>query len=264
MFTQMVLHQGSRLARHFILLGEGSGREKMKTHGDGRGVWRSGTLTGGAGGRYGCEGYSMVELLTVIAIIGIVSAMALVAFFNEMPTLRADSAMQLLESELRQSREAAVDQRRNYIVTFSGVGSSVTCSTGSIIPGAAACPNSNGGGINEVSSYVLDPSQMTFTVLTGVPDTPDAFGNTTTCAPSSGICFNNSTCGSPAALPCFIIFQGDGTVVNSSGTYVNGTVFMGQVGNAPNPTNPLTARAITILGSTGRIKGYRYNGKTWF
>jgi hypothetical protein len=26
----------------------------------------------------------------------------------------------------------------------------------------------------------------------------------------------------------------------------------------------LTARAVTILGATGRIKGYRYSGSAWF
>ncbi len=218
------------------------------------------------------RGFSMVEMLLVIAIIGIVTAMALVAWFNEMPSMRADSGMFLVETQIRQAREAAVDHRANYMITFKGTAELVTCSS-KAITGLAACPNTNGPAatppLSEISDITIDPNQMTYTVLSGVPDTPDAFGNSTTCVTSSGICFTDtvtstSACGSTPVLPCYLTFQSDGTVVDSSGNYVNGTVFMGQVGNAPNPTNPLTARSITILGATGRIKGYRYNGKTWF
>jgi prepilin-type N-terminal cleavage/methylation domain-containing protein len=206
------------------------------------------------------QGFSAVEMLVVIAIIGIVSAMALVAFFNEMPMLRADSAMQLMETQLRQARETAVDLRRNIQVTFSGTGKMATVEQKLDITTTPPTVT----GTTTLNTFVLDPSQITFTVLTGVPDTPDAFNTPNVCVASSGICFNNSACGSPAALPCTITFQGDGTLVNSAGAYINGTVFMGAVGNAPNPTNPQTARAVTILGATGRIKGYRYNGKAWF
>jgi Tfp pilus assembly protein FimT len=208
----------------------------------------------------------MVEILSVIVIIGIVSALALVAWYKEMPMLRADSAMQLMEATLRQAREAAVDERRNVMVTFQGTGEMVTCSSGTL-PGHIACPNTNGtpAPVSEISDLVLDPSQMTFQVLSGVLDTPDAFGYTTPeCVTSSGICFNNNTCGTTATLPCYITFQSDGTVVNSAGTYINGTVFIGAVGNARNPTNPLTARAVTVLGTTGRIKGYRWTGTQWY
>jgi hypothetical protein len=38
---------------------------------------------------------------------------------------------------------------------------------------------------------------------------------------------------------------------------VNGTVFVGV------PGLPYTARAVTILGATGRIRSYHWNGTTW-
>lgn len=218
------------------------------------------------------RGFSMVEMLLVIGIIGVVTAMALVAWFNQMPMMRADSGMLLVETQIRRARESAVDSRSNYMVTFQGKAELVTC-TSKLITGLPACPNTNGPTAtppqSEISDITVDPNQMTYTVLSGVPDTPDLFGNTTTCVASSGICFKDtvtstSACGTTPALPCYITFQSDGTVVDSTGNYINGTIFMGQVGNAPNPTNPQTARAITILGTTGRIKGYRYNGKTWF
>ncbi len=214
----------------------------------------------------------MVEMLLVIAIIGVVTVLTLVAWSNEMPMLRADSGMLLVETQIRQAREAAIDHRANYMVTFKGSAEMVTC-TSKLINGLPSCPNTNGPTAtppqSEISDITIDPNQMTYAVLSGVPDTPDLFGNTTTCVSSTGVCFKDtitsiSACGSTPVLPCYLTFQSDGTVVDSSGNYVNGTIFMGQVGNTRNPTNPLTARAITILGATGRVKGYRYNGKIWF
>jgi len=206
----------------------------------------------------------MVEMMTVIAIIGIVSAMALVAWYNEMPIIRADSAMELLQAQIRQARETAVDLRRTIQVTFSGTG---TVTTVEQLVNVTTTPPTVTG-TQTLTTFAIDPNQMTFAILAGVPDTLDKFGNTTAspgyCVASSGICLGSGTCGAPAALPCTINFQADGTVVNSSGNYFNGTIFLATVGNAANPANPLTARAVTLLGATGRIKGYRYNGSTWF
>jgi hypothetical protein len=99
-----------------------------------------------------------------------------------------------------------------------------------------------------LNDFILDPNQMVFTLFAGLPDTPDGFGN------STAVSFN---CGSPA-LPCTITFRGDGSVVDHTGAYVNGTIFIGNAGKT------ITARAITILGATGRIKGYRYKTNAWF
>jgi Tfp pilus assembly protein FimT len=186
----------------------------------------------------------MVELLVTIAIIGIVTGIAVFTFTNALPTIRADSAMQLLQAQLRQAREIAVDQRRNIQITFQGVGEMVTVRQNLNITTTPPTVIST----TTLSDYILNPNQMTFTVLSGVPDTPDGFGK------STAVAFN---CGSPP-LPCTITFQSDGSAVDHTGAYINGTVFIG------NATNPLTARAVTVFGTTGRIKGYRYNGKVWF
>jgi Tfp pilus assembly protein FimT len=203
----------------------------------------------------GCApGFSVPELLVVMGIIMVIASMAIFSYNNVLPTIRADAAMQYFEAQLRQAREVSVDQRRNIQVTFKGTGELVTVRQNLNITTTPPTVIST----TTLSDYILDPNQMVYAVLTGVPDTPDRFNTPSVCVTSSGICFNSSACGTPAALPCTITFQSDGTVVNSSGAYINGTIFMGNAGNS------LTARAITILGATGRIKGYRYNGKAWF
>jgi hypothetical protein len=52
-------------------------------------------------------------------------------------------------------------------------------------------------------------------------------------------------------------FTPSGTFIDAGNTLVNGTIFLGT------PGNPMTARAVTILGATGRIRQYHWNGTTW-
>jgi hypothetical protein len=79
-----------------------------------------------------------------------------------------------------------------------------------------------------------------------VPDTPMAFGN---CA---AVCLENLVGGPPTMK-----FTPSGTFIDAGNTLVNGTIFLGT------PGNPMTARAVTILGATGRIRQYHWNGTTW-
>jgi hypothetical protein len=48
--------------------------------------------------------------------------------------------------------------------------------------------------------------------------------------------------------------------VNLAGNFINGSVFLGQNNTAA------TARAVTVLGTTGRIRAYNINGAGtgWF
>jgi prepilin-type N-terminal cleavage/methylation domain-containing protein len=184
------------------------------------------------------EGYSLIELLVTISIMGILSGMAYLAFMNVLPTVHADSALQLLEAQLRQARESSVDERRIIQVTFQGTNEIVTVR------------QNLDGTTTQLSDYFL-PYEMTYSVLPGVPDTPapDSWGNVSAVVGSS--------C---TGMPCTIWFESDGSVVDNTPVhgFINGTVFIGIPGKTQ------TARAVTILGATGRIKGYHYSGTSWF
>jgi len=52
-------------------------------------------------------------------------------------------------------------------------------------------------------------------------------------------------------------FTTNGSFVDSGNTLVNGTVFLGI------PGNQSTARAVTILGGTGRVREYHWDGAQW-
>ena len=209
-------------------------------------------LSRGMGGGVGqqliprSEGATMVELMLTVAIIAIVCAAAIELYQNVLPSMRADSALQLLESQLRQAREASIDQRRNVTVTFIGTAELVGNVQG-LSPNTAT----------QLFDYFL-PNRMLYKVLTGVPDTPDGYGNT---SPGVYGCSSSSltTSYSPvyASGSCTLTFQSDGSVLNSSNAYGNGSILIGIAGQ------PQTARAVSILSTTGKFKAWRYSGTAW-
>jgi hypothetical protein len=78
--------------------------------------------------------------------------------------------------------------------------------------------------------------------LNGIPDTPDTFG--------AGRAVNFGG-------PTTVWFLADGSLSDANNVPVSGTVFLGI------PNQVLTARAVTVLGPTGRIQSYRWDGRAW-
>jgi hypothetical protein len=87
---------------------------------------------------------------------------------------------------------------------------------------------------------------MQFTVFPTLPNMPDGFGN------ARAIDFE-----SLAGGPRLMIFQSDGRFVDNAGNVIKGTVFLGVPGDST------TARAMTVLGATGRIRAYCAPSAKW-
>jgi Tfp pilus assembly protein FimT len=180
-------------------------------------------------------GFSVVELMFSVAIIGIVAVIGFEGYYNVLPAYRANSAMQLLEAQLRQAREVSIDQRRNVQVTFQGTSELVAVVVGI-----------NGGANTTLYDYFLSEG-FVYVVFSSTGDTPDGFGN------SAAVTYN-----CPGnTLPCTITFQSDGSVLDGGNGYSNGSIFIGLKGQTS------TARAVTILSATGKIKGWHYTGTGW-
>jgi prepilin-type N-terminal cleavage/methylation domain-containing protein len=182
------------------------------------------------------QGFSLLEGLVVMGIISIILAMAIINFGNMLPNARANSAMDQLLYRLRSAREQAIAHRREVQVQFVGT-TQLTISelwvTGT--PPAPATYTFEGG-----AQY------MVFTAAPAVPDTPMGFGN------SSAIYFEGVSGGPP-----IMKFTTNGSFIDGGNTLVNGTAFLGIPGKSQ------TARAITILGATGRVREYHYDGTQW-
>jgi Tfp pilus assembly protein FimT len=174
-------------------------------------------------------GFSMVEACTVLLFIFIVSGFALLNLNGILPGMRANSAMAQTLAQLRSGRELAITQRRNIELKFVG--------TNQIQLVRQNRPN----GTTVLSTVTLE-NRNQFILFSGVSDTPDSFGM------GAAVYF-----GGPAPWT----FLPTGVLVDASTSPVNGSVFLGQA------SHPETARAVTILGATGRVRNYKWTGTSW-
>jgi len=192
------------------------------------------------------RGFTMVEIVIVLVIVMIIAAIALVQLQPTVQQFRANAAMAQVKGALRQAREIAISQRRTIVVQFAPA-------TNSILLFQVLEP----GNVRAAQPFLTLPIETTVLFMTfpGEADTPDGYGIP---GGGGGIEFGGVVGGPPAGMQ----FQSDGTFCNAAGTPINGTVFMGV------PGIPTTARAVTILGSTGRIHAFKSAGgnaaSTWF
>jgi len=195
----------------------------------------------------GQRGFTLIEMMVVVALALTIAGMAVVFLTPTMQEFRANSAASQVVDILRQAREYAITYRRYVEVTFPNYKASGSSNQMQLVIKNSLTP---AGGADVTMAMVTLQGNVTFQLEGNVPDTPDAFGNATP------VNFGGLDGGPPAGM----FFQADGTFVNSTGAYLNGSVFLG--------TNSilLTARAVTILGTTGRVREYHVtgNGANWF
>lgn len=195
------------------------------------------------------RGFSMVELCVVIGLIMVISAMAIFAYLPALQDANFDSAMRQMIDQLRQAREYSIANRRYVQVTFpTVVVAGVT--QYQVVMTEMDSLTAGGGAINPVLSTVPIHAPAQYLVLSAI-DTPDGF-----ClgAPASAIEFKTTAGGTPVS----VLFQSDGQLVDGASYQpVNGTIFLGQ------PGKPTSARAITILGTTGRVRAWKGTGAAW-
>ena len=169
-------------------------------------------------------------MLITIGIICTISAMALAVMPSFLVNSRADSSVAATLNVIRIARDRAIAERRNMELNF------VTPNKIQIVREEIPGPSTT-----VVSTTFLENGQE-FMQFTGLPDTPDAFGSL------GPIAFG----GSPK-----IIFTSEGTLVDSVGDVLNGTVFLGVTGQK------VSARAVTVFGPTALLRVWKWDGTKW-
>lgn len=167
--------------------------------------------------------------MLVICVIGIIAAMATFQVDSLRPGLQGDGAMRVVMGELNTARETAITQRRSMLITF--VGTNMLRVTRIDVPNGTT-----------VLREVYFESGVQYGLIAGVTDTPDAFGNG-----------GATSFGAAAAIS----FSSEGSLVDGAGAPVNGTIFLTIPGVAR------SFRAVTVQGSTGRVRGYKWSGAQW-
>ncbi|SRR5581483_2764716 len=174
-------------------------------------------------------GYSVVEMTVVMGVMAVVAGMAIVQINASRPGLKGDGAMRVVFGQFMQARELAITQRRYMRVVVTP-------------PNLIQIVREDTVNTTTTISSVTLEGGVQFTLIGGLPDTPDGFGM------GGAVDFGSAV---------NVKFAPDGTLVDQNGLLRNGSVFLAI------PQTALSARAITVLGSTGRIRAYKWNGRAW-
>ena len=183
------------------------------------------------------RGFSLLELMFVIAIVLIISGTALFQFVPVLKNARAENALQTTLAQVRNARGLAIDQRRKYRLSFTAPR---TIQLDQVVVDLVT----NNQTYIFVSTIDL-PKDTQFIAIAGIPTsgngTPDSlptFGNAIEFAVDNG--------GGGWQL----FFQPDGRVLDSANRLNNGVVYMARPGEL------MSSRAVSVLGATGRVKGW--------
>ncbi len=175
------------------------------------------------------EGFTLIEMQVVAAVVVVMGTMAVVSVGNAMAVAKGDSAMSQVVGILRTGREAAISQGRTIEVRFDE-------------PRRMRLVRLDLPEGETVIAEVGLENGARFQVDVSLPDTPDEFGNAT------AIDFGDVET---------VRFLPDSSLADQANVPVNGTVFVG----IPGERN--SARAVTVTGASARAQAYRWTGNEW-
>jgi len=172
-------------------------------------------------------GFSLVELVIVIAVVMIGLAVAVVNIRIGLASSRLNSGVQITLSQLRLAREAAVARRMSYRVTFTQ-------------PGTILTERLVQGQLPVQERTITLPPEVQFLAPAGLPSPgPDGFG-----AGRAAIDFDQANGGGGNV----VLFVPDGTALGAAGGPDDGVIYIAHARGLAPP------RAISMWGATGRFK----------
>jgi type II secretory pathway pseudopilin PulG len=199
------------------------------------------------------SGFTLVEVIIVVFIMFVLMGIAIILTQGTLQNYKANTARDQVVGQLRLARELAISKRRNVRIDFTlpnQIQITVQYRTGEA-PGTPIAPVY----LNDADQGVSTGSQ--FFVFPGLPDTPMGFGNTQA--------INLSQPGGGGAWA--VMFTTSGALVGTgalagldligNSNPVNASIFVGI------PTTSSSARAVTVLGATGRMRSYSWDGTQW-
>jgi prepilin-type N-terminal cleavage/methylation domain-containing protein len=179
------------------------------------------------------HGFSVLELLVVVGIVAVLAAVAVGVTPGVLNSAKGSSGMQQLESFLKRHREMAISRRRNIEIRFEPP--NVVRSLELPVPPDPSAPT--------LLETMIFEGGIEFVKFDDIPaDTPDGFGN------ADAI---NLGGGTP------VLFTSEGVFVDVNGDPINATLLTGV------EDEPLTANALTILGTTATMRVWRHDGGRW-
>lgn len=202
------------------------------------------------------RGFSLLEMVVVICIALIMMGITFISFQPASKDANLNSAYDTALTQLRIARERAIAERTRYIVSF-GANVPPLAAAGVPAPDAQSIQTWHWAVATPVSpppalvSSVELRTGVTFTAVGGLPSPgPDNWG--------TGAVAIDFDQGVGAGQGYYVMFMPDGSSQDELGNSNSGVVYMARAGQL------LSSRAITVFGTTGRVRGWRLQtGPTW-
>ena len=203
------------------------------------------------------RGVTLVELLIVVAIMGILTAIALPQMISQRRLTRSSGVTREIMTQIRYARQLAMSQRQAVtfqyddltktinIIDHNNIDTVANPNSGIDVLTAAGYPNTVGSAVvstDPLTQGGLTSGEISWGIPPGLPGAPTTADQVT--VPNIATSSNKLN----------ITFQRDGSVVDSTGNPVDQAIFIYN-----NLAPKLTAAAISVRGSTGKVKIWRYN-----
>lgn len=198
------------------------------------------------------SGLTLPEMIIAISVFMVAAAVTVMALLPAWRDARITSAYNSVLMMMRRAREAAITERRTYLVSFD---TDVKCNQYKC---SQVTVSRLLGGITGVAdatatTSIVLPPEVQFTTVTGIPNsssgpnaTPDGWGTG-----ARAIDFDQGVNGGVTSA---VYFQPDGSARDRNNNLNSGVVYLARNDDL------YSSRAISLWGAAGRTRGWRlYN-----
>lgn len=152
-------------------------------------------------GKYDQNGFTLLEVIIVVAIVGIMSVIAIPSLSNYVNQTRLDSVKTLLINDINTARSEAIKSNtRVAICPANAGGTDCNASTDWAINGWLICPASGAGCDAAASSVVIRPAAQTGVVVTAASTAPVIFRSIGTPTAATTFALSGKTGTKPGTL----------------------------------------------------------------
>ncbi|WP_347273076.1 GspH/FimT family pseudopilin [Candidatus Kuenenia sp.] len=191
------------------------------------------------------KGFSLIELIVVMAIMGIAAGIAVPVYNNMKPQIRLNGAARQVMGDLMWARMRAISENNNYVIAFGEAGPTLTNDTYYIYDDNDNDFSSVGIEADELVKEVVIPDKykdMGYGYASGIKKTDNT--NTLT---GDAVTFNSGG----ASKPIWFNFKPNGS------PNITGTIYL--IPDEDEASGRKDRSRALSVNQTGRIKSWRYN-----